>query len=173
MTVSFENNFEDMVALTEHLLSKNASFHKRRRWTLYGIPVSFLVAFAFFGYSAHDPGLYFAGICAATFSFLWSLNFYRNFPRKSLEKFHRTHPQKEVFCRHTITISRDGFSEETAGSKNFHTWDALFDIEFTPDYIFVLTNPAIAHIIPRRELGDMLFQQVCDEIKNAWNVKAQ
>ena len=169
VNVSYENNFEDMVALTEHQLANHAAYHKRRRWNLYGSPLLLLGVFAYVAHSTHKPAFLIGGVIGALFSFLWSLRAYRHFPRKAVEKLHREKPQKEVFCRHTITISPDGFSEETAESRHFHTWNALFDIAFTPDYIFVYNTPATAHIIPRRELGDAQFQQVSDEIRNGRN----
>jgi len=169
VNVSYENNFEDMVALTEHQLSNHAAYHKRRRWNLYGSPLLRLCVFAYFAHSTHKPAFLIGGIIGALFSFLWSLRAYRHFPRKAVEKLHREKPQKEVFCRHTITISPDGFSEETAESRHFHTWNALSDIAFTPDYVFVYNTPATAHIIPRRELGDAQFQQLSDEIRNIRN----
>ena len=169
MNVSYENNFEDMVALTEHQLSNHAAYHKRRRWNLYGSPLAMLALFSFFAVTAHKPVYAVAGAAGSLFSFFWTLRAYRNFPRKAVEKLHREKPQKEVFCRHTITISPDGFSEETAESRHFHTWNALSDIAFTPDYIFVYNTPATAHIIPRRELGDAQFQQVTDAIRNGRN----
>ena len=169
MNVSHENNFDDMVALTEHQLSNSVPYHKRRRWILYGSPLFLFAAFSFVAYSTHKPGFYFGGVVGALCSFLWSIRAYRRFPRKAVEKLHRETPQKEVFCPHTITISSDGFSEETAESRHFHTWNALTDIAFTRDYIFVYNTPATAHIIPRRELGDEQFQQVGNEIRKYRN----
>jgi hypothetical protein len=170
MNVSYENNFDDMVALTAHQLSNSVPYHKRRRWDLYGSPLFLLAAFSFFAYVSHKPGFYFGGVIGALASFLWSFRAHRHFPRKAVEKLHREKPQKEVFCRHTITISSDGLTEETAESRHFHTWNALYDIAYTPDYVFVFNTPATAHIIPRRELGDERFREVRDEIRKSRNV---
>jgi hypothetical protein len=90
---------------------------------------------------------------------------YRRFPRKAVEKLHREKPQKEVFCRHAISITAEGLSEETAESRHFQTWASLHDIAFTPDYIFLYNTPATAHIIPRRELGDADFLKLREEIE--------
>jgi len=169
MEVSYENTFDDMVALTEHQISASAAYQKRRRWTLYGSPVLLLVGFTYLGYSTQKPALVVGGVVGALFLFFWSLRAYRNFARKAVEKLHREKPQKEVFCRHNIAVSVEGFSEHTAESRHSHTWRSLFDVVFTPDYIFVYDTPATAHIIPRRELGDARFQQLRDEIERVRN----
>jgi hypothetical protein len=169
MEVSYENTFDDMVALTEHQISASAAYQKRRRWTLYGSPLLILIGFTYLGYSTQKPALMVGGVAGALFLFFWSLRAYWNFPRKAVEKLQREKPQKEVFCRHNVTVSADGFSEHTAESRHSHTWRSLFDVAFTPDYIFIYDTPATAHIIPRRELGDTRFQQLRDEIERFRN----
>jgi len=158
-----------MVALAEHQLSTNAAYHRRRRCNLYGSPLLLLAAFALLAYTTHQRGALVGGVCAALFSLLWAVRAYWHFPRKTIEKLQREKPQKEILCRHTVTISPEGLTEETAESRHFHKWNALFDIAFTPDYIFVYNTPATAHIIPHRELGDEQFQQVSNEIRRIRN----
>jgi hypothetical protein len=65
MNVSYENNFEDVVALTEHQLSNSAVYQKRRRWSLYGSPILLLAAFSFLAYTIHKPVLFFGGVIGA------------------------------------------------------------------------------------------------------------
>ena len=166
MEVSYNNNLEDMVALSEHCLAQNAAYKKRRRWNLYGSPLLPFCVFAYVAYSTNKPAGYVFGIVASALTFFGTLRAYRNFPRKAVEKLQREKPQKEVVCRHTVTISPDGLSEYTEGSRHFLTWGALFDVAFTPDYIYVFNTSATAYIIPRRELGDERFQQVADEIRS-------
>ncbi len=165
MTVSYENNFEDMVALTEHQLSTHAAYHKRRRWNLYGSPLVLFGVLTYLAHSTHRLAFLIAGAVGALLSFVWTWRAYRDFPRKAVEKLQREKPQKEVLCRHTITITCEGFTEETAESRHFQTWSALSDVAYTSEYIFVYNTPATAHIIPRRELGDEQFKQVAEEIR--------
>ena len=169
MEVSYENTLNDMLALTEHQISASPAYQKRRSWTIYGSPLLLLAGFTYLGYSTQKTGLMVGGVVGALFLFFWSLRAYRNFPRKAVEQLQREKPQKEVFCRHHITVSAEGFSEQTAESRHFHTWRALSDVAFTPDYIFVYDTPATAHIIPRRELGDTRFQQLREEIERVRN----
>jgi hypothetical protein len=169
VNVSYENTLEDMVALAEHQLSTNAAYHKRRLWNLYGSPLLLLGLFAYIAHITQKPAFLVGGMIGALFSFLWSRRGYRHFPRKAVERLHREKPQKEVFCRHTITVSPEGFTEETAESRHFHRWTALYDIAFTPGYIFVYNTPATAHIVPRREIGDEQFEQLINEIRKSRN----
>jgi hypothetical protein len=163
--VSYENTFDDMVALTEHQTANSAAYQNQRRWVVYGGPLLFLLMFAYVGRSTHRPTLLWGGALGACFLFVWFLHLYRRFPRKAVEKLHREKPQKEVFCRHAISITAEGLSEETAESRHFQTWASLHDIAFTPDYIFLYNTPATAHIIPRRELGDADFLKLREEIE--------
>lgn len=169
MEVSYENTLDDMVALTEHQVSTSATYQRRRRWALYGSPLLLLVGFTYFGYSLQKPALMVGAVLGALFQFFWAFRAYRNFPRKAVEKLHREKPQKEVFCRHHVTVSAEGFTEHTAESRHSHTWRSLFDIALTPDHIFVYDTPATAHIIPRREVGDTHFQQLRNEIERFRN----
>lgn len=168
MNVSYENNLEDMVALTRHQLSTDAAYNRCRRWNLYGSPLFLLNLFGIFAYlapSRHKIAFLAGGVIGALASLLWALHTYRDFARKAVQKLNREKPQKGVFCHHTITISADGLSEQTAESRGFHTWRALFDIAFTPDHIFLYNTPVTAYIIPRRELGDAQFREVSDELR--------
>jgi YcxB-like protein len=169
MEVSYQNILEDVVALTEHQLSTNGAYHKRRYWNLYGSPIFVFVVFVYMAYHTHELVFVIAGLAGALAAFIWALCAYHNFPRKAVEKLQRDKPQKEVFCGHTVTVSPEGFSAHTAESRSFQTWSALYEIAFTPDYIFVYDTPATAHIIPRRELGDTQFKQFSDEIQSVRN----
>ena len=169
MEVSYENTFDDMVALTEHQIANSAAYQNQRRWVVYGGPLLFLLMFAYVGRATDRPSLLWGGALGACFLFVWFLRLYRRFPRRAVEKLHREKPQKEVFCRHTLRITEEGLSEATAESRHFHTWASLHDIAFTPDHIFVYNTPATAHIIPRRELGDTAFLKLREEIERVRN----
>ena len=54
MEISYENNIEDMVALTEHQISTSPAYHKRRRWNLYGNSLLILIAGAYLAHSAQN-----------------------------------------------------------------------------------------------------------------------
>jgi len=169
MQLSYENNVDDIVALTTHQLETNSAYKKRRTWYIIGSPL--LILFGFIGYAvvAKKPAYITGGIVGALFSFVWYWRAYRNYPRKAVEQMLKNKPQKELFCRHTVKIAPEGITEQTPESQSFQTWNALVDIAHTPEYIFVYVTPATAHIIPLRELGDTLFQQVGDEIRKNKN----
>ena len=167
--VRYENTFDDMVALPSikpqtappTKTSDAGSFTEVRCFSC--------LSSAYVGRSTGRPTLVWGGALGACFLFVWFLRLYRRFPRKAVEKLHREKPPTGVFCRHTVSISADGFSEETAESRYFHTWTSLHNIAFTPDYIFLYNTPATAHIIPRRELGDDRFLQFRNEIERVRN----
>lgn len=165
MQFSFENNIEDIIALTSYQMNTNPTFIKRRKWNLIGSPLFLLLAFIVYAALAGKPAFAIGGVIGAIFSFGWSWKAYRNYPRKAVEQALKNKPQTEVFCRHTITITSDGFEEKTTESQSFLTWKAIVDIAFTPEYIFVFNTPATAHVIPLRELGEAQFQQVGIEIR--------
>ena len=165
MQISYENNAEDIIAFTTHQLETNSAYKKRRTWHLIGSPLLILSCFVIFGVVAGNPASLIGGIVGALFLFFWYWRAYRNYPRKAVVKMQKNKPQKELFCRHTVIITPEGISEQTSESQNFHTWNALVEIAHTPEYIFVYNTPATAHVIPLRELGDTLFQQVREEIR--------
>jgi len=166
LTVSYENTVDDLIALSKHQLSTDAAFLRRRRGNLIGSLLGVVAAFSYFAWRRYDPrvliGVGFMGLAVL----LWKLLAYRKLTPKLVAKMLRDTPQKNVFCRHTVSISGDGIGEETEGAHNFHTWPTLFRIAITPEHIFVYNTPATAHIIPRRELGDERFAQVSEEIRS-------
>src|SRR4051812_29634282 len=105
MEVSYKNSFEDMVALTENLLSNSSAYKNHRYWNLFGSPILLLCIFSGLAYSKHDSSYLLGGIVGALVIFFWSMRTYHQFARKAVTKLHREQPQKEVFCDHTVTVS--------------------------------------------------------------------
>jgi hypothetical protein len=169
MQISYENNVDDIVALTAHQLETNSAYKKRRTWYIIGSPLLILLCFIGYAVLAEKYAYIAGGIAGALFSFVWYWRAYRNYPRKAVEQMLKNRPQKELFCRHTVTITNEGISEQTPESQCFQTWNALVDVAYTPGFIFVYVTPATAHIFPQRELGETLFQQVAEEIRMYWN----
>jgi len=165
MEISFENNVDDIIALTRRTLETNSTYKRGRISYIYGSPLLILLIFTVYAYVGKQPAYITGGIVAAVFSFVWYWYFYRNYPRKAVEKMQKDKPQKDVFCRHEVTITPEGIAERTAETQSFQKWSALLEITYTPEHIFLFTTPATAHVIPLRELGSSLFQQVGDEIR--------
>jgi YcxB-like protein len=51
---------------------------------------------------------------------------------------------------HTITLSPDGLQERTRVNDSITDWAGLHSIDASQSHIFIYTQPAMAHIIPRR-----------------------
>lgn len=165
MEFSFENNVDDIVVLTRHTLETNSAYKRGRISYIFGSPLLILLIFTIYAYVGNKPAYITGGIAGSVFAFAWYWFSYRNYPRKSVEQMLKDKPQKELFCRHVITITPEGFAERTIETKSFQTWSALQEIVYTPEHIFVFNTPVTAHVIPLRELGCTLFQQVGDEIR--------
>jgi hypothetical protein len=166
MELSYENTLDDVVALLEYQTARSRPYQRRRRMKLYWIPI-LLVLICSFGavMRMHQPVLVIIPVLVGIYYHLRYRHLYRKHPRAFVEKQQREKPQQEVLCRHAITVSAEGFSEETPGSRYFHTWQALAGIEFTPDHLFVFQTPAMVAIIPRRELSEVQFHALADELR--------
>ena len=165
MELSYENNVDDILALMRHQLKSNSDFKKRRILCLYLTPLTIFSAFAVYAIGERNLADITGGIIGALIIFFWYWLVYRSYDRKLIKHITQNGAQKEVLCRHTVTIAPEGFAEKTAESKNFQTWNAVTDVAFTPEYIFVYNTSVTAHIIPLRELGNTLFKQVGAEIR--------
>lgn len=168
MEISFENKEDDIIALLHHQLDTNSDFKKRKFLNMVVTPLLILSALTVYAIAKKELVSIVAGILGASITFLWYWRAYRVYYRKLLNNI-KQKPQKEVLCRHTATITPEGFTEKTAESQNFQSWKAVVDVAFTPEHIFVYNTPITAHVIPRRELGDTLFQQAGDEIRKYKN----
>lgn len=167
MELSYENNVNDSIALFRHHLTTNPDIKKRRFLKLYVTPLIIFTGITLFAIANKDPYIITGGIVFALIAYLWCWFAFYRYDRKVVKEI--TQRANPLFhCRHTVTISTEGFTEKTAETHFFQTWKSVTSVAFTPDYIFVYNTPATAHVIPLRELGDTLFQQVSDEI---WKYK--
>jgi hypothetical protein len=168
MELSYENNVNDSIALFRHHLATNPDFKKIRILKLYVTPLIIFTGISMFAIAKKEPYNVIGGIVFALIAYLWYWFAYRRYDRKVVKEItQRTNPL--FYCRHTVTISTEGFTEKTAESHFFQTWNSVASVAFTPDYIFVYNTPATAHVIPLRELGVTQFQQVSDEIRKYKN----
>jgi len=167
MELSYENNVGDSVALMRYQLATDPDFKKRKRLNLYIYPLIILAGLSMLSVINKEFAGVIGGIIGALIAYVWNWCAYRHHERK-LEKHIRGREQKEVYCRHTVTIASEGITEKTAESQNFHSWKAVTRVSFTPDFIYVFNTPVTAHIIPLREVGEAVFQQAAAEIGKYW-----
>lgn len=168
MELSYENNVDDSIAFMRYHLETDSDFKKRRTTNLYIYPMMIFVGISVFAVANKDFATVIGGIVGAFIAYAWNWFAYRRYDRKLVKHIQNMAPN-EFHCLHTVTITSEGFTEKTAESKNFQTWNAITRVDFTPEYIYVFNTSITAHIIPLRELGETVFQQVAAEIRKYRN----
>jgi len=168
MEVSYENNLNDSIALFRHHLATDPDFRKRRSLKLYVTPLIIFTGITLFAIANKDPYIVTGGIVFALIAYLWYWFAFHRYERRVVKEISQR-PNPLFLCRHTVTISSEGFTEKTAETNFFQTWKSVVSVAFTPEYIFVYNTPITAHVIPLRELGDSLFQEVGDNIRKYKN----
>lgn len=168
MELSYENNLGDSIAFMRYHLETDPEFKKRRTLNLYVYPTVIFVGISLFAVVNKEFAAVIGGVVGALIAFVWNWCCYRRYDRK-LVKHIQSRVLKEFHCLHTVTITPEGVTEKTAESQNYQTWKAVARVAITPEYIYVYNTPITAHVIPLRELGDTVFQQVAAEIRKYWN----
>jgi hypothetical protein len=64
-------------------------------------------------------------------------------------------PGRGQLGRHRVVLTEDGVVESTAVNESRTSWAGVDRIEQNPQYIFIYTSPAAAHVIPKRAFRDM------------------
>jgi YcxB-like protein len=63
-------------------------------------------------------------------------------------------PDRGHLGRHRVVLSDDAVVESTAVNQSRTAWAGVDRVEQSPDYIFIYTSPATAHVIPKRAFTD-------------------
>ncbi len=165
MQVVYENDLNDLIALSHNWMENDEAFNKKKFWSLYGSPLFILLAISLLAYITNQNSFYGGAVGGALGSYLWTLYCYKTYAKKSAKQLQ----QKEIFCKHTLTISSSGVREETENSDNYQTWEAINKIAFTDDHIFIYNTPITAHIIPKNMVGENDFVKIQSEINGYKN----
>jgi hypothetical protein len=64
-------------------------------------------------------------------------------------------PGRGQLGRHRVILTQEGLVESTAVGESRTSWAGVDRVEQNPDYIFIYTAPAAAHMIPKRAFGDV------------------
>ena len=64
-------------------------------------------------------------------------------------------PERGHLGRHKIVLGESGLVESTAVGESRTSWAGVDRVEQNPDYIFIYTSPAAAHLIPKRAFSDL------------------
>ena len=62
-------------------------------------------------------------------------------------------PGRGALGPHRVVLSDYGVTESTSVNETRTAWAGVDRVEQNPDYIFIYTSPAAAHVIPRRAFG--------------------
>jgi hypothetical protein len=85
--------------------------------------------------------------------FQWCLD--RLLMRRAILQFLKEEkPGKGQLGEHRIVLSEDGLVESTAVGESRTSWAGVDRIEQNPEYIFIYTSAAAAHVIPKRAFRD-------------------
>jgi hypothetical protein len=74
--------------------------------------------------------------------------------RAILQLLKEEKPGKGLLGKHTMVVSEEGLVERTAVGESRTSWAGVDRIEQNPEYIFIYTSAAGAHVVPKRALGD-------------------
>ncbi len=75
--------------------------------------------------------------------------------RAILKLLEEEKPGRGQLGRHKVVLGGDGVVESTAVGKSSTSWAGVDRIEQNPQYIFIYTSRAAAHVIPKRAFRDM------------------
>src|SRR6476661_5085284 len=64
-------------------------------------------------------------------------------------------PGRGQLGRHRIILSENGLTESTAVGESRTSWAGVDRVEQNPDYVFIYTAPAAAHLIPKRAFRNL------------------
>lgn len=64
-------------------------------------------------------------------------------------------PDRGQLGRHRLVLGEDGLTETTAVGESRTRWAGVDRVEQSPNYIYIYTSPAAAHVIPKRAFPDL------------------
>lgn len=74
---------------------------------------------------------------------------------------------KTILTEHTVTLSEEGLTEETAYNVTLQKWKGVQRLLRTREYLFIYVSDLMAHVIPRKAFGsahdDDVFYAFCQE----------
>jgi hypothetical protein len=75
--------------------------------------------------------------------------------RAILQLLKAENPGKGQLGSHRVVLSEDGVVEKTAVGESRTSWAGVDRIEQNPEYVYIYTSPASAHVIPKRAFRNM------------------
>lgn len=74
---------------------------------------------------------------------------------------------KGILGEHTITISEEGFMEETSVNKSWHLWDGIHQIKIRDKQVIFLISPRYGYFVPIRAFAcETEARDFCESAKS-------
>jgi hypothetical protein len=152
---------QDLAAFQIHVALRPATV-RRWRWQVVllalALPVvTYLIAWAAAGFGPMIltkgtvlPALLPMAVVLATLPFMRSYARWRL--RRGAEWLGRRAAEGAVFGQTRLVTTETGLQVDLPASHSLFAWSAVAGIEETPSHLFVMLGPAVAVVVPKREL---------------------
>ena len=158
MEIEYELTPDDLYAFQLRAVQKSPMVKRTRRNTYIALLFAILV-FAIvpaIGPWGFDPSRVSLGFFVYFFTLVAVLTWFfekRITRRGILEVIKEEKAEKGRLGRHNLKLDETGLVESTAVGEARTLWSGVDRIEHDPDYIYIYTAPAAAHVIPRRSFN--------------------
>ena len=159
MEVEYDLTPDDLFAFQWRAVFESPRGRRVRRnvylgWTLAVLLVAALPAISRGGFALSRISIPFIGITLAiVFLAQWYLE--RRLTRRFILRLLREEkPDRGQLGRHRLVLSEEGLAESTAVGESRTSWAGVDRVEQNPDYIYIYTSVAGAHVIPKRAFSD-------------------
>jgi hypothetical protein len=159
MEVEYELTLDDLYAF-QWRAAYSSAIARRARYKVYAcsflalILFSLLSSFGTGGFVISRVNLYFLVVACPAVLLAYFFLERRMTRRLILQLLKKEKPDKGQLGRHKVVLSEGEVVESTAVGESRTSWAGVDRIEQNPDYIFLYTSPAGAHIIPKRAFRD-------------------
>ena len=149
MILRYTNTADDLAAFFQHEVARSPTYRRGLRWGVLGIVSAVLfVTLVLFPAEGHREKLVWIGVFFA-FYFLFLPRSAARSLAKTCRRLAEEVPADSVLCEHTLEITPAGLVERTHSSEGRLAWTAIPRIVDTAGHVFVYTQAASAHVIPR------------------------
>ena len=140
---------QDLRAWQKHYM-RTAPGVRRMRWVMTAVLGVMSLHFALSSPAPHIGYrlLWFSWIFLPALLFVYIIRWV--FARLAEEKACRDGGRHGVLGEHIITLTPEYVEERTTVNEMKSSWKGIFRIDDTEEYLFILIQPTMAHVIPRR-----------------------
>jgi hypothetical protein len=167
MDVKFTLDEADLVALARHQMEHSPVIRRRYRIRWIGVSLGMglmgVVLYAFL--SLRAPALY-LGAFAAFFLAFYPY-YYRWLVGRTMGKIVNARLNPKAFAPRTLRVTPEGLELVGADSKMAKGWESVSGVEVTMDRAFVAFDGEYTIVLPRRNLGDVPFQNLIETIRKS------